>query len=100
MESLPVTSAQVHTETKNDPLLAKVYDFTMNGWPATTGIQLHDYAYRDQLSVRQGCIMWGSRVVLPRLCSRMLTALHEGHLCMVKMKSLARSYVWWPGQSN
>lgn len=99
MEPLPVTSAQVQTETRNDPLLAKVYDFTVNGWPANTDIPLHDYANRqDQLSVCQGCIMWGSRVVVPpRLRSRVLTALHEGHLGVVKMKSLARSYVWWPG---
>lgn len=42
--------------------------------------------------------MWGTRVVVPpKLRSRVLDALHEGHLGVVKMKSLARSYVWWPG---
>ncbi len=31
-----------------------------------------------------------------KLRSQVLTELHEGHLGIVKMKSLARSYIWWP----
>uniref|UniRef100_A0A3B3IN70 Gypsy retrotransposon integrase-like protein 1 n=1 Tax=Oryzias latipes TaxID=8090 RepID=A0A3B3IN70_ORYLA len=41
--------------------------------------------------------MWGSRVVVPhkfRPC--VLQELHSAHPGVVKMKSLARSYVWWP----
>lgn len=29
--------------------------------------------------------------------SRLLNELQEGHIEIVKMKSLARSCVWWPG---
>lgn len=99
IEPLPVTSAQIQRETRNDPVLAKAYDLTVNGWPAHGDAQLPEYATRQhQLSVCQGCIMWGSRVVVPpRLRSKVLASLHEGHLGVVKMKSLARSYVWWPG---
>jgi len=38
------------------------------------------------------------RVVVPRkLQDRVLKELHDGHLGIVKMKALSRSYVWWPG---
>ena len=37
------------------------------------------------------------RVVIPnKLQDRVLKELHDGHLGVVKMKALARSYVWWP----
>ena len=52
---------------------------------------------RHELSLEQGCIMWGMRVVVPskhRLS--ILEELHAGHLGVVKMKGLARSHVWWP----
>ena len=42
--------------------------------------------------------MWGMSVVIPAsLCQRYLNELHEHHLGVVKMKSLARSVLWWPG---
>ena len=41
--------------------------------------------------------MWGTRVVVPtKLRERVLEELHQGHSGVVRMKALARSYVWWP----
>ena len=41
--------------------------------------------------------MWGSRVVvLPLGRGKLMDQLHEGHPGTCRMKSLARSYVWWP----
>lgn len=53
---------------------------------------------KDELTMQQGCLMWGWRVVIPpKLRSRVPAELHTGHLGVVGMKVVARSYVWWPG---
>ncbi|XP_026565795.1 uncharacterized protein K02A2.6-like, partial [Pseudonaja textilis] len=55
-------------------------------------------SHADALSSLQGCLLWGTRVVIPTsLRTQVLKALHEGHPGIVRMKALARSYVWWLG---
>ena len=51
-----------------------------------------------ELSIQGGCLMWGSRVVVP-LAGRSLVMeeLHATHPGASRIKSLARSYVWWRG---
>lgn len=99
VDPLPVTSEEIARETGRDPILSRVYDMTLKGWPSKGDPSLPGYSSRrDQLTVHQGCILWGARVVVPpKLRPRVLTVLHEGHLGVVKMKGLARSFVWWPG---
>ncbi|CAC5415741.1 Uncharacterized protein K02A2.6 [Mytilus coruscus] len=59
--------------------------------------KFHSYL-RNELTVHQGCLMWGVRVIIPsKFRSQVLGQIHEGHLGVVKMKALARSFVWWPG---
>lgn len=42
--------------------------------------------------------MWGHRIIIPKKFRKhVLRKLHETHMGMTKMKSLARSYIWWPG---
>jgi len=51
-----------------------------------------------ELSVLDGCVLWGSRVVISPQCQQaVLQELHPTHLGMTKMKSLAQMYVWRPG---
>ena len=50
-----------------------------------------------ELTVQYGCIMWGFRTIVPsKLRQYILNELHASHMGIVKTKSLARSYVWWP----
>ena len=51
----------------------------------------------EELAVVKGLVMWGQRIIIP-LCLRnkVKHELHEGHFGSQRMKSLARSYVWWP----
>lgn len=56
------------------------------------------YAKRKtELSLQDGCIFWGVRVIVPPPGrAQIMEELHETHPGVSRMKSLARSYVWWP----
>ncbi|XP_038064022.1 uncharacterized protein K02A2.6-like [Patiria miniata] len=99
LETLPVSSSDVRKETASDITLAKVYDYTMRGWPSDTDPSLAAYhSRRNEITVHDNCLMWGLRVIVPgKLRAQVLAELHEGHLGVVKMKSLSRGFAWWPG---
>ncbi|XP_034157776.2 LOW QUALITY PROTEIN: uncharacterized protein K02A2.6-like [Pangasianodon hypophthalmus] len=99
LEGSPVIAEMVQRETRRDPTLSQVYAATQNGWNAEAKSRFAQYYQRrDELALDGGCIIWGLRVVIPaKLRNRVLEELHVGHLGVVKMKSLARSFVWWPG---
>lgn len=95
----PVNAAKVKLWTARDPVLSQVLQFVLYGWPFTIEEEaLKPYfARREELSVHAGCLLWGSRVVIPpQGREEVLNVLHESHPGIVRMKSLARSYVWWP----
>ena len=98
IDPLPVTNADIVRHTRNDPTLARAYELTVTGWPKHGDPSIPTYsARREQLSVCRGTLMCGTRVVIPpKLQPAVLEQLHEGHVGIVKMKNLARSFVWWP----
>lgn len=50
-----------------------------------------------EITIEGECLMWGDGVVIPTILrKRILQVLHSVHSGVVKMKALARSYVWWP----
>jgi len=97
--TLPVDPKQLRLETSNDPLLSKVLLYTKEGWPEDVDTQLRPFFRRKlEITVESGCLMWGIKVIVPnKLQGRVLEELHTGHTGIVRMKSLARSRVWWPG---
>ena len=95
----PVDAAKVKLWTTRDPVLSQVLQFVLYGWPLSVEEEaLKPYfVRREELSVHAGCLLWGSRVVIPpQGREEVLNVLHESHPGIVRMKSLARSYVWWP----
>ncbi|KAL4097697.1 hypothetical protein QTP88_022428 [Uroleucon formosanum] len=45
----------------------------------------------------QDCLYWGYRVIIPtKFFKSILTELHSCHIGMSSIKSVARSYFWWP----
>ena len=96
LSSGPVTATQIKTMTRQDKVLSRVLYFVQNGWPATVEQTLKPYASRKyELSSLNGCVLWGTRVVVPTAGRKRI--LHETHLGASRMKARARMLVWWPG---
>ncbi len=66
IESLPVTTKQVATATRTDRVLSKVYHYITKGWPRKVDKELAVFTpKKDDLPVVGGCVLWGTRVVVP-----------------------------------
>ncbi|XP_043190127.1 uncharacterized protein LOC122364110 isoform X2 [Amphibalanus amphitrite] len=93
--------AQVASATAKDPVLSVVLGWARTGaWPGhANDSRLKPYLQRrEQLTVIDGCVQLGEKVVIPdRYRAQLLKELHEGHVGIHKMKSLARVFLWWPG---
>ena len=94
--------SDVRRETRSDITLSQVTEMVSTGCFPTimeSDNSLSPYlVQRNELTLLQGCVMWGNRVIVPpKLRQQVLEELHAGHLRVVKMKALAQSYVWWPG---
>ena len=94
-----VMATQIKTWTDRDLVLSRVRRFVQSGWIKESpepDLQLY-FNRRNELSVVDGCVLWGARVVIP-VAGRyvILDQLHDTHPGISRMKSLARSYVWWP----
>ena len=98
LEQAPVTCQQVRLSSRRDPLISKVLQFTQTSWPKEVEPDLQPYSNRRlELSVEEGCLLWGSRVVIPpQKRAHVLEQLHQCHPGTNRMKALARSYFWWP----
>jgi hypothetical protein len=98
----PLTHNLVRKAILRDPLLTEVMSYVQSGWPFDTKCSRADlqpfFVHRHEMSIVHGCLMWGLRLIIPvHLRADVLKSLHESHAGIVRMKSIARSYVWWPG---
>ena len=99
VDDLPISSKEIREATQSDPTLSRVLDYTLNGWPDKSSDEnLKPYYYRRvELSIENGCILWGARVVIPpRFREQLPNELHLEHQGITRTKAFARSYLWWP----
>ena len=96
--AMPVSSNQIAEATRRDPVLSRVLLYTKQGWPDHIEPALQPYSNRrTELTIEQNCLLWGIRVVVPaKYTEQVLHELHQSHPGIVRMKAVARSYVWWP----
>ena len=97
----PADHSSLSRESAKDSLLSNVLRFTREGWPPTNsneGTEMQRLRQlSDSLSICNGCLLLGSRVVIPTSMRRqVLEYLHLGHFGMQRMKQLARTAVYWP----
>ncbi|GFX02958.1 uncharacterized protein K02A2.6 [Trichonephila clavipes] len=93
IEALPVTSKELRQETSQDIELGPLLRALREG---------KDLQGREaQYTIEDGCIMYGQRVCIPRKFRKnVLEELHAGHLGILKMKAIARSFVYWKNIDN
>ena len=91
---LPPNLELLHVRTQCSVML-----FTRSGWPLEVSPEVKPFYHRrNELTVEGNCLLWGTRVVVPmKLQGTVLQELHRDHTGMERTKSIARSYVWWPG---
>ena len=102
MEDALIDAKEVARETSKDIILSKIAMYIVDGWPEKIDKDHKEmkamYDRKNQLTTEKRCITWGNRVIIPhKLRAEVLKMLHLTHVGMTGMKSLARSYVWWPG---
>lgn len=98
--SLPVTITQIKLETERDPVCSKIKEYLLKGWPRKLiDLKLKPYyACRLQLSLENGCLMRGHKVVIPESLRNIICKeLHSSHFGIIKMKAEARRRLWFPG---
>jgi hypothetical protein len=85
--------------------LGTLHKVILNGWPDTrqeAPIAVRPYYdSRAEMSVSDGIIFKGMRIVIPpTLREQMIRLIHESHLGIVKCKQRARETLYWPGMNS
>ena len=99
ISALPLTTDEIRNQTSKDGTLSKVITYLLDGiWPDVIddNRQLY-YKKRSELSIEDGMLLWGLRVVIPAVLKDIiLQVLHHEHPGMLRMKALSRIHVWFP----
>lgn len=86
LDMLTITSEQISSLTREDRILAQVFDFvSTRRFPYIFDNDLKPFIQRkNELTLHQGCIMWENRVAnRESVQKKLLDEIHMGHLCIV-----------------
>lgn len=109
MTSLPVSDRKMHeikVQTDQDEQLSVLKQVILSGWPNNKkecqSLVTDFWNYRDELTVHNGIIMKGQKIVIPKsLRSNMIEIIHgSGHFGVEKSLRRARSALFWPSYSK
>ena len=103
----PISEArlgEIQRETECDEILQLIKSTILQGWPEDKDkvpvSLIPHFHVRDELSVQNGLISWGERVVVPKsVRSTMIQAAHKPHLGINSCLCRARECLFWPGMS-
>ena len=100
----PERLERLKTATESDPTMQVLKDTIIQGWPhekSACKVEVTPYfSIRDELSVQDGLIFKGERLVIPRsMRTEMKTAVHSSHLGLEACLRRAREAIYWPGMN-
>lgn len=96
---LPVTAEMIQQASAGDELLSNVMKYLRTSWPTKIICEEEKILYnrRESLAEKSGCLLFNDRVIVPSILrTKVLNHLHLAHPGIVRMKALARSFVYWP----
>jgi len=97
--------SQIKSDTASDPALSELKEIITSGWPS----KMRDlpkplqpyWSYRDEMSVENGIVLKGDRVVIPASMQKyILSKLHDGHQGIEKCKLRAKDCIFWIDITN
>ena len=97
----PTRLESIQEQTKVDPTLVELKDLIMTGWPDSMQdlpeTLRHYWCFRDELTVLDGLVMKGNRIVIPKsMQADTLDRLHDAHQGLTSTLQRARRVVYWP----
>jgi hypothetical protein len=95
----PIDNEEVRKQSSIDKEIKVVMEFVKKDqWPNKIEENLKPYYnIRENLTAEKGILMWGHRIVIPKILRKtLLQELHAGHFGMNRTKTLARSVLYWP----
>ena len=99
-----ISQSELTTATRNDTNIQMAMKYMTSKWPQRrklSGNLLTLYDVADELSIQDGMLHRGDRIVIPdELQSRVIQLAHEGHFGMTLVKRRLREYYWWPAMDR